>query len=389
MNCGTLGRAAAVGMCWVLDPVPPWFGLDFLPSIRGVSPPLRPVLDLYKRRCGRNLSLEGRGRYDERSQDRVAEAVTCRAAVRAIQRRRLVMNVSDSARGLRLLVLTTVFGAMGALLSMLGPGVRAQIPAVKLDVRAAKGLAVSPVYEGWYEVDGRRYALFSYSNRNLEEIVDVPIGPQNHLAPGPPDQGQPTHFYPGIFYGVFAAAMPKDQPTTELTWTLTANGQTLSIPVSLDPLYFISAQRENGTEYPGNTPPVLKFAPTGASAQGPHGIVVSRTATVARPLTLDVWVADDGLPRPRRESQEPVFRRVPSSREPRGLELTWQVYRGSGAVSFSDQTFEQGKARTTVTFSEPGNYMLQLLAIDSRSANRCCWTNGYVEVTVEGGAPRK
>ena len=28
--------------------------------------------------------------------------------------------------------------------------------------------------------------------------------------------------------------LPKDQPTTEVTWTLTANGQTLSIPASLD-----------------------------------------------------------------------------------------------------------------------------------------------------------
>ena len=136
-------------------------------------------------------------------------------------------------------------------------------------------MLVSPVYEGWYEVDGRKYALFGYSNRNLEEIVDIPIGPNNHVAPGPPDQGQPTRFFPGMHYGVFAAALPNDQPKTEVTWTLTANGQTLSIPVSLDAQYFISPQQENGGAYPGNTPPVLKFDPAGASAQGPHGIVVT------------------------------------------------------------------------------------------------------------------
>src|SRR5688572_24314987 len=101
------------------------------------------------------------------------------------------MNASDSARGLRLLVLTTVVGAIGALPSMPGPGVRAQIPAVKFDARAAKGLVVSPLYEGWYEVDGTRYVMFGYSNRNLEEIVDIPIGPHNHLTPGSADQGQP------------------------------------------------------------------------------------------------------------------------------------------------------------------------------------------------------
>ena len=299
------------------------------------------------------------------------------------------MNVLDSAHGLRLFVLATLFGAMGALPSTRGVGVRAQTPAVKLDVREARGLLVSPVYEGWYEVDGTRYALFGYSNRNLEEIVDIPIGPHNLVAPGPLDQGQPTHFSPGIYYGVFAVALPKDQPATEVTWSLTANGQTMSIPVSLGPLYLISPQREHGTVYPGNTPPALKFDRTGVSAQGPLGIVANRTATVARPLTLDVSVADDGLPPTRRESRAPVFRRVPSSQEPRGLELSWQVYRGAGAVRFSDQTFEQGKARTTVTFSEPGNYMLQLLAIDSRSANRCCWTNGYVKVTVEADPQRR
>jgi hypothetical protein len=212
------------------------------------------------------------------------------------------------------------------------------------------------------------------------------------VSPGPPDQGQPTRFFPGIYYGVFAAVLPKDQPTTEMTWTLTANGQTLSIPASLDPLYFISPQRENGTAYPGNTPPVLKFDPTGASTQGPHGMIVSRTATVSRPLTLDVWVTDDGLPPPpRRERPAPGAGRGPSRQDPQGLALSWQVYRGAGVVSFSDQApaVEQGTAHTTVTFSEPGDYMLHLLAIDSRSANRCCWTNGYVKVTVETVAQRR
>ncbi len=299
------------------------------------------------------------------------------------------MNASDSAPSLRLLVLATAFGAIGALPLLSGLGLHAQIPAVKFDVRAAKGLVVSPVYEGWYEVDGTKYVLFAYSNRNLEEIVDVPIGPQNRVAPGPADQGQPTRFFPGVYYGIFAVAVPKDQPTAEMTWTLTANGQTESIPASLDPLYYISPQRETGTIYPGNTPPVVKFDPTGASAQGPQGIVVTRTATVSRPLTLDVWVTDDGLPPPRRPA--PGGRRRSGRQEPQGVEVSWQVYRGAGAVTFSDQApaIDQGKAHTTVTFSQAGDYMLQLLAIDSRSANRCCWTNGYVKVTVEAGAERR
>src|SRR5262245_35436606 len=155
-----------------------------------------------------------------------------------------VLKVSDLVRGSRLLALAAVFGATAgpALLSV----ARAQVPAVKFDVRAAKGLTVTPVYEGWYELDGRKYVLFAYYNRNLEEVIDIPVGQNNQVTPGSSDQGQPTHFPPGLYYGVFAVALPKDQPKTEVTWTLTANGQTLAIPAFIDPLYFISPLQENG-----------------------------------------------------------------------------------------------------------------------------------------------
>jgi hypothetical protein len=280
-----------------------------------------------------------------------------------------------------------VVGAIGALPSTFGVDVRAQSPAVKFDVRAASGLVVSPVYEGWYEVDGTTYVLFGYYNRNTEQIVDVPVGPQNHLAPGPADQGQPTRFFPGMTYGVFAVAVPKGQPKTEVTWTLTANGQTLSIPASLDPLYLIAPQREDASAYPGNTPPVVRFDPTGPAAQGPRGIVASRTATVSRPLVLEARVTDDGLP-PRRPGIKPPASVRSLHLGAWGVVLSWQVYRGAGAVQFSNDSpeVEQATARTTVTFSEPGEYMLHLLAIDSRSATRCCWTNAYVKVTVQRGA---
>jgi hypothetical protein len=293
------------------------------------------------------------------------------------------MKVQDSARGWRQVVLMIILGAIVALPATRGVGVLAQSPAVKFDVRAARGLVVTPVYEGWYEKDGTRYVVYGYYNRNLEEIVDIPIGPNNRIAPGAPDQGQPTRFFPGMFYAMFAVPLPKDQPKTEVTWTLTANGQTHSIPASLDELYLVSPLYETGGAHPGNTPPVVKFDAQGPSAQGPYGVTVTREATVARPLVLDVWATDDGLP--------PV---APGAKVPAsvaslhlgawGLALNWQGYRGTGPVRFSDRMpkVEQGKASTTVTFSEPGEYMLHLLAIDSRTPSRCCWTNGYVKVTV-------
>jgi hypothetical protein len=286
------------------------------------------------------------------------------------------MTALDSTRGLRRFVLIAAVG-VATLPAMPAPRVRAQTPAVKFDVQAATGGAVSPVYEGWYAVEGKKYALFGYSNRSLEEVVDIPIGPDNAVVPGSPDQGQPTRFFPGVHYGVFAAGAP----TTEVTWTLRTNGRTLSIPVNLDAVYMISPQRETGTAYPGNTPPVLKFDPTGTPAPGPTGIVVTRTARGARPLPLVVWVTDDGLP----SGDRGVTGRY------RGLTLRWQAYRGAGSVRFSNSRppIEQGKARTTVTFAVPGSYTLHVQAIDTMSINRCCWTNGYVTVTVAGTAQRQ
>ncbi len=43
--------------------------------------------------------------------------------------------------------------------------------------------------------DGTYTLHFGYFNRNTEEELDVPIGPDNSFDPGG-DRGQPTHFYP-------------------------------------------------------------------------------------------------------------------------------------------------------------------------------------------------
>jgi len=66
------------------------------------------------------------------------------------------------------------------------------------------------------------------------------------------------------------------------------------------------------------------------------------------------------------------------------------VYRGAGEVRFSNPAppVEGGKAHTTATFSTPGDYVLRFLAQDSQTGNKCCWTNGYVKVSVQP-APAK
>ena len=42
---------------------------------------------------------------------------------------------------------------------------------------------------------------------------------------------------------------------------------------------------------------------------------------------------------------------------------------------------------TTATFEQPGEYLIRVRAdnfgrVDSSDGNQCCWTNGYVTVTV-------
>ena len=58
-----------------------------------------------------------------------------------------------------------------------------------------RGSSVTGAYEGWYRnKDGSVSLLVGYFNRNTKQELDIPIGPNNRIEPGGPDQGQPTHF---------------------------------------------------------------------------------------------------------------------------------------------------------------------------------------------------
>src|SRR5439155_10594807 len=153
------------------------------------------------------------------------------------------------------------------------------------------GQSITGGYEGWYQnPDGSFSFLVGYFNRNQKETLEIPIGPNNRIEPGGPDQGQPTHFLPRRQWGVFTIAVPKDFGDKKLTWTLVANGQTTAIPISVHTQYQVEPYEEKGM---GNTPPTLRFEPGGASHTGPpNGIAVSLSATVGEPLTLNAWITD-------------------------------------------------------------------------------------------------
>src|SRR5260221_6908889 len=96
------------------------------------------------------------------------------------------------------------------------------------------GQNVTAAYEGWFKnSDGSMSILFGYFNRNMKEELDIPIGPNNQIEPGGPDQGQPTHFLPRRQWGVLTVTVPENFGTNKLTWTLAANRQPMAAPAHL------------------------------------------------------------------------------------------------------------------------------------------------------------
>ena len=155
------------------------------------------------------------------------------------------------------------------------------------------GQSVTGAFEGWYQnPDGSYRLLVGYFNRNSKQTLDIPVGPNNRIEPGGPDQGQPTHFLPRRQWGVFTIVVPKDFGKNKLTWTLVANGQTTTVPMHLDPLWIVAPFKDVAL---GNTPPVLRFDRKG---RGLHGSAERNRGDLhgdgLEPLTLTVWVTDDG-----------------------------------------------------------------------------------------------
>ena len=253
--------------------------------------------------------------------------------------------------------------------------------------RHDSGQSVTGAFEGWFQnQDGSFSLLFGYYNRNLTQELDIPVGADNRMEPGGPDRGQPTHFVPRRQWGIFAVTVPKDFGSKQLTWTLTANAITTVVPGTLNPLFELAPFRDAN----GNTPPFIGFSAEGPFVQGTKGYSTSLTTVLPNPVDLVLWVADDAS----------VVLGATAPKSP-AVSITWSKFRGPGSVTFASDkpivekadfkgppnTKFQGKAATTATFSEPGEYVLRAQANDwSGDGGRgfqCCWSNAQVKVTVK------
>ena len=234
-------------------------------------------------------------------------------------------------------------------------------------IQYLRGQNVAPVYDG-FEVnpDGTFSMWFGYFNRNQEEHLEIPIGTSNQFEPGPADRGQPTHFVPAWQKSVFRIVVPKDFGDRKLTWRLTANGKTDTVIASLDRRSMIDRQKTTieGTK-DENLAPKVTVEPSTQAVQ------------LSQAATFTVKPTDDGLPLNVRTKQ------------PEGLAIRWRKYRGpaAGLVTFSPAggPLPDWKGDTKVTFTEPGEYVLQAVVDDGSllTGTYCCWVNTEVRVTVK------
>lgn len=269
-----------------------------------------------------------------------------------------------------------------ATFAAIGFAVPAQPSARQLPLQPAReaGQSVTGAFEGWYQnPDGTYTLLVGYFNRNVKQILDIPIGPDNRIDPGGPDYGQPTHFLPRRQWGVVAIKVPKDFGDKRLTWTMTANGQTTSLPIGVIKNYQIEPFKELAQ---GNEPPKIQFDPKGPVFQGPPiGIAATLTGVVGQPVTLSAVVTDNA-------PKDPDLNPFQLKQAP--ITVVWTKYRGVGDVTFASvrPTVEKdGTVSTTATFSQPGEYVLRA-QVNDRSGDggsgfQCCWTNVHVKVSVK------
>ena len=231
----------------------------------------------------------------------------------------------------------------------------------------ARGQDVVPSYDGFLRnADGTFTMVFGYMNRNYEEELVIPPGPDNKLEPGMPDQGQPTFFLPRRHAWVFRVKVPADWGNKELVWTIASHGRTEKAYGSLqsDEEIIERLIMSRGNLSPGlddpNQPPSVTISPV-------------QDARAGSALTLTALVSDDGLPKPRVPKAAPAAtlgtaQTDRASAGPRlGLNVTWFEYRGPAKVVFDNPgpiLVSNGQAATRANFAVPGTYVLRATASD-------------------------
>lgn len=240
-------------------------------------------------------------------------------------------------------------------------------------IRYLRGQSIQPVFEGWSRnPDGSFSLWFGYLNRNFEERLSIPAGPDNGFLGGE-DLGQPEYFQTRRQQFAFKVTVPGTWPKDkDLVWTVKANGTTLKAYGSLWPVWeiderTISANRGARTAIDFDEPPNEAPKIVGAPAE--------QTARAETPLTLTLNVSDDGNPKRRTDRGARVAGIKPggataADAEPplrESLRVSWFQWKGPGTATFEPAVVRvaNGKATATATFDKPGTYVIRAYAEDA------------------------
>ena len=320
--------------------------------------------------------------------------------------RRFRMTVGEAA--VALLLWGALAGPAALEAQVVGPGPDGRWP---LQPNSPGNHTLAPFMEGWYENEDGTYTIsFGYSNANLDTLY-IPVGEDNFLDPAQFNGVQSTIFFPGHHRGIFTVTLPAEMKDQDVWWTLTkANGDVTRVPGRTSAI----AYELDWVPRPhGGLPPSVSFDSQSGVGRGPPGIMAERSETVAvgSPLTLSVNATDPS----ERDPDDARSADVP-------LRVVWSQLQGPGPVEYTRHESNPlpeveepdpaggaaaaarrrreppgpeviplsegyGTASVIVTFSAPGEYIMRarvdnFSAPDSADNDNCCFTNGYVRVSV-------
>lgn len=264
------------------------------------------------------------------------------------------------------------------------------------------GQTIQPIFQGWSKnEDGTFDMHFGYLNRNYSDELHIPIGADNSIDMAGLDniQNQPTYFQTRNNRDIFTVNVPADFGNGEIVWRLTTEGQTLEAVGWLQSEWEID-------EFGGYEPD-----PKVLANQPPQLSIVNATSVrLPAKLTLTPSVTDDGLPKPepKLERTNNEWNTTPLLSRPEGalpiptnvghlqtnlrglkirpmapedkLTVSYTVWRGPANIDTQPIFAEasNGSATTEITFTEPGEYQLQVHAFDGGKS-----TYEFVTVNVQ------
>lgn len=281
----------------------------------------------------------------------------------------------------------------------------------------AAGNFVAPYFDGFYQnADGSWTLSFGFMNRNDEELIEIPLGVNNRIEPAQYDGVQPTSF-PVVRYtgfggprerGVFGVVVPEDFEG-DVWWTLRTDGYETKVPGRLEspgPIIKGAYELSTGPMAAGSMRPEIQFDANADGGWGIEGIWHPETfeTTVGEPIEVHFQTRDRG----ERElgfvnmtlwkyhgpiGAEISFESLTAA--PEGLPAARRGARphGPGPVATRESVIipmtgpDADQARIRATFDTPGDYIIRIRIDnfsnnDSAPGHQCCWSNGYVRVSV-------